>query len=353
LNPLESQLHYPFDDRIPDPATRIEVAPGIFWVRMPLPFALDHVNLWLLRDSFDGRDGWTLIDTGISDRVIRGLWERLIVEQLEGLPIVRVLCTHTHPDHVGLAEMLTSRFEAPLWMTAAEYAFGRILCAGKPGANGDSAAAHYRRHGMEPAFVDEVRNRNRNYFASLVPAMPLSYTRMIEGQRVRIGERTWRVIIGLGHSPEHASLYCAEDRLLIAGDMVLPRISTNVSVFDIEPLSNPVQWFRDSLKKYQACDEDTLVLPSHGRPFSRLHVRLRQLDEHHQERLSMLLDACQEAPVCGAQAVSLMFRREFDTHQMTFALGEALAHLHALWYAGEVARFVGADGIVRFRAGPA
>jgi glyoxylase-like metal-dependent hydrolase (beta-lactamase superfamily II) len=203
---------------------------------------------------------------------------------------------------------------------------------------------------MAPVFVDEVRNRNRNYFATLVPAMPLSFTRMIEGQAVRIGERAWRVVIGLGHSPEHAALYCEEDALLIAGDMVLPRISTNVSVFDIEPLANPVQWFLDSLKKYRDCKEDTLVLPSHGRPFRELHVRLRQLEEHHQERLSILRSACREKPLTAAQAVPLMFHRDFDTHQMTFALGEALAHLHALWYAGDVRRDVGADGTVRFSA---
>jgi glyoxylase-like metal-dependent hydrolase (beta-lactamase superfamily II) len=290
-----------------------------------------------------------VIDCGISDTVIRGLWERLIAEQLEGLPIVRVLCTHTHPDHVGLAAMLTERSSAPLWMTLGEYAFGRILCATMPGANGESAAAHFQRHGMDAAFVDAVRNRNQGYFATLVPAMPLAFTRIIEGQAVRIGDRSWQVVIGLGHSPEHASLYCERDRLLISGDMVLPRISTNVSVFDIEPLSNPVQWFLDSLKKFQACADDTLVLPSHGRPFRRLHVRLRQLDDHHQERLSMLLSACRERPLCAAQAVPVMFNnRKFDTHQMTFALGESLAHLHALWYAGELSRSVGDDGIVRF-----
>ena len=350
MNPLESQLDYPFGDELPAAAAKIEVAPGIYWVRMPLPFALDHVNLWLLRDHFDGRDGWTLIDTGIASDVIRELWARLIADQLDGLPIVRVICTHTHPDHVGLAAVFTERFSAPLWMTLGEYAFGRILCATMPGANGESAATHFRIHGMDAATVDAVRNRNQGYFASLVPAMPLAFTRMIEGQGVQIGGRTWRVIIGLGHSPEHAALYCAEDELLISGDMVLPRISTNVSVFDIEPLSNPVQWFVDSLKKYQPCSERTLVLPSHGRPFRKLHVRLRQLTDHHEERLSMLLAACRERPLCAAEVVPLMFHRKFDTHQLTFALGESLAHLHALWYAGEVTRAIDAGGVVRFVA---
>ncbi len=348
MNPLESQLDYPLGEQLPAAAARIEVAPGIYWIRMPLPFALDHVNIWLLRDCFDGREGWTVVDCGISDEVIRGLWEQVIAEQLDGLPVVRVICTHTHPDHVGLAAMLTERFSAPLWMTLGEYAFGRVLCATMPGANGDSAAEHFRRHGVAPAFVEAVRNRNQGYFASLVPAMPLTFTRIIEGERIRIGGRHWQVIIGLGHSPEHASFYCAEDRLLISGDMVLPRISTNVSVFDIEPFSNPVQWFLDSLKKFQRCASDTLVLPSHGRPFRGLHVRLRQLDDHHQERLSMLLSACGERSLSAAQAVPLMFNRAFDTHQMTFALGEALAHLHALWYAGKARRAVGEDEVVRF-----
>jgi glyoxylase-like metal-dependent hydrolase (beta-lactamase superfamily II) len=353
LNSFESQLDYPFDEQIPAPASRIEVAPGVFWIRMPLPFALDHINIWLLRDSFDGREGWTVVDCGISDKVIRGLWERVIADQLEGLPVVRVICTHTHPDHVGLAAMLTDRFSAPLWMTLGEYAFGRVLSATMPGANGDSAAAHFRRHGMAESFVEEVRNRNQGYFASLVPAMPLAFTRIIGEEAIRIGGRNWRVIIGLGHSPEHASFYCDDDRLLIAGDMVLPRISTNVSVWDIEPLSNPVQWFLDSLRKFEPCAEDTLVLPSHGRPFRKLHVRLRQLDDHHQERLSMLRSACRERSISAAQAVPLMFHRTFDTHQMTFALGEALAHLHALWYAGEASRSLGDDEVVRFGAGQA
>jgi glyoxylase-like metal-dependent hydrolase (beta-lactamase superfamily II) len=183
--------------------------------------------------------------------------------------------------------------------------------------------------------------------------MPLSFIRIIEGEGIRIGGRRWQVIIGLGHSPEHASLYCEEERLLISGDMVLPRISTNVSVGAIEPLSNPVQWFLDSLRRFERCAPDTLVLPSHGRPFRRLHVRLRQLADHHQERLSMLLSACGGGPISAAQAVPLMFNRTFDTHQMTFALGEALAHLHALWYAGEATRRVGNDEVVRFAAASA
>jgi glyoxylase-like metal-dependent hydrolase (beta-lactamase superfamily II) len=350
VNPHESRLDYPLQDRQPAPAQTIEVAPGIRWLRMPLPFALDHVNLWLLRDCFEGRDGWTVVDTGIASDPVRAIWERVIAEQLDGLPIVRVLCTHTHPDHVGLAAMLTERFGAPLWMTQGEYAAGRILSATLAGANGDSAAEHFHRHGMDPSFVETIRKRNDGYFASLVPAMPLSFTRLIGGHEVTIGARRWRVLIGLGHSPEHAALWCAADHILISGDMVLPRISTNVSVYDIEPVSNPLQWFLDSLRAFEPCDPETLVLPSHGRPFRRLHERLRQLRDHHAARLAELLDAARERPLDAAAAVKVIFHREFDTHQLTFAMGESLAHLHALWYAGQLIRTVEPGDRIRFEA---
>ncbi|UCE30754.1 MAG: MBL fold metallo-hydrolase [Burkholderiales bacterium] len=349
MNPLEHELSYPFGQRLPAEAQRIEVAEGVHWIRMPLPFALDHINLWLLRDRFEGREGWTLIDCGIASDAIRGLWERLFADGLDGMPIVRVIATHTHPDHVGLAHMITERFACPLWMTIGEYAMGRVLSAAMPGADGSSAAAHFRRHGVpDGAQLEAIRNRNIRYFRSLVPAMPLSFRRIREGDVVHIGASEWRVIVGIGHSPEHAALYCPESRTLISGDMVLPRISTNVSVFELEPESNPVDWYLASLEKFDACAADTLVLPSHGRPFRQLHRRLNQLREHHVERLELVEPACRDAPKCAFDIVPIMFRREFDTHQLTFALGEALAHLHALWYRGMLVRIEGDDAVMRF-----
>jgi glyoxylase-like metal-dependent hydrolase (beta-lactamase superfamily II) len=182
----------------------------------------------------------------------------------------------------------------------------------------------------------------------MVPSVPLAFTRMQDGQSVRIGRHDWRVITGFGHAPEHASLYCADLKLLISGDMVLPRISTNVSVFAVEPESNPVQWYLDSLSKYEDLPADTLVLPSHGKPFRGLHERIRQLRQHHQDRLAEVLQACAQ-PVSAADIVPLMFRRALDAHQLTFAMGEALAHLHKLWFDGLLRREICADGIIRFQ----
>jgi glyoxylase-like metal-dependent hydrolase (beta-lactamase superfamily II) len=240
-------------------------------------------------------------------------------------------------------------------MTVAEYALARVYSATLRGADGNAAADHFRRHGItDPAQLEAVRIRGARHFASLVPSTPTSFRRIRDGEQFTIGARSWQVIVGIGHSPEHASLYSAEGSdgpLLLSGDMVLPRISTNVSVFEAEPESNPVSWYLDSLRRFEPCAEDTLVLPSHGRPFRGLHERLRQLHEHHQERLEEVREACALEPRSAADIVPIMFKREFDTHQLSFAMGEALAHLHALWYGGELRRDTGADGVIRFTPG--
>ncbi|HEV7815535.1 MAG TPA: MBL fold metallo-hydrolase [Janthinobacterium sp.] len=351
MNSLESQLDYPFGDTLPQAGAVQEVAAGLFWLRMPLPFALNHINLWLLKDgqADDARQpGWSLVDCGVASDATRAGWEAVFASALHGLPVRRVLATHCHPDHVGLADWLCRRWDAPLWMSAGEYAFARMMAAALPGVDGSSAFPHFQRHGLcDPALLEKMQQR-KNYYPSLVPAMPVSYTRMQDGQLIRIGDHGWRVITGFGHSPEHAALYNADLKVLISGDMVLPRISTNVSVFAIEPEANPLQSYLDSLAKFEDLPEDTLVLPSHGKPFRGLHTRLRQLREHHIERLAEVMQACTEWR-CAADIVPLMFRRELDVHQLSFALGEALAHLHKLWAEGIVRREIGIDGIIRFR----
>ena len=350
MNPLEAQLDYPFADRLPEPGKCIEVAPGLRWLRMPLPFALDHINLWLLRDRVAGRDGWTIIDCGVASDEIMALWERHFSDGMDGLPVLRVLCTHTHPDHVGLAGWLTRRFDAPLWMTLGEYGVGRLWSsrARGDGDPGRVSADHFARHGVAADMVETIRKRNNNNFSALVSEMPPSFVRIGAGERIRIGERDWEVIIGFGHSPEHAALHCEAERLLIAGDMVLPRISTNCSVFELEPLADPLRWYLASLKRFDACADDALVLPSHGRPFRGLKTRIGQLVDHHDERLDIVLRACRERPMSAADAVKVIFGREFDLHQTTFAVGESIAHLHALWYSGQLERHLGQDGVYRF-----
>ncbi|MEB2317273.1 MAG: MBL fold metallo-hydrolase [Pseudomonadota bacterium] len=353
MNLLEHQLDYPFGDRLPQVTERIEVAPGIFWLRMPLPFALDHINLWLLRDEIDGRSGWTLVDCGIASDPVREAWERLFVDGLDGLPLLRLLCTHSHPDHIGMADSLHRRFDAPLWISQGEYMSARVFTTMTPEMDSESQIVHYRRHGVvEKEQLDALRARGRTYFRSLVPSVPPWFHRISGGETVAIGSRTFRLVPGNGHSPEHIALYTEDggQPILISGDMVLPRISTNVSVFEIEPEANPLEWYLRSLRNYDDCATDTLVLPSHGRPFTKLHVRLGQQHAHHAERLEVTRKASAEAAISACELLPALFGRRFNTHELTFALGEALAHLHALWYRGELRREIDAQGVIRFGA---
>ena len=351
MNPLEVQLEYSFGDLIPEAGAAVEVAPGISWVRMGLPFALNHINLWLLQEpgcvDEELTRGWTIIDCGIDNEATRAAWEAVFAHHLQALPVVRLIATHCHPDHVGLADWLCTRWNIPLWMTAGEFAFARMMSAALPGVDGTAALPHFIRHGLcDAGMVTQLESR-KSYYPSLVPAMPTAYRRMQDQQVISIGGHDWRVITGFGHSPEHASLYCEALRILISGDMVLPRISTNVSVFAVEPEANPVQLYLDSLEKFSDLPDDTLVLPAHGKPFRGLHTRIAQLKEHHVLRLEQVAQACGK-PQSAADIVPILFPRALDAHQLTFALGEALAHLHKLWFDGILRRTTDTDGVVRF-----
>ncbi len=349
MNALESQLHYPLGDRLPAPGDTLEVAPGVRWIRMALPFALDHINLWLVRDEIDGRAGWTVVDCCITRDEAKAQWEQIFATQLEGLPILRIIVTHMHPDHIGLAHWLCAKWDAPLWISATDYHVARLNTQGTSGNGGEPAAQFFRRHGLlDEEALDKVRGRS-SYYANMVPDVPRSYIRLLDGMQLSIGGRAWRCISGYGHAPEHIALYCAEAGVLIGGDMMLPRISTNVSVYDNEPEANALQLFLDSIDKFAALPEDTLTLPAHGKPFQGLHIRIGQLHDHHRQHLARVLQACAEhGPRTAADLLPVLFTRQLDLHQTTFAMGEAVAHLHKLWFDGQLRRRLGDDGVYRF-----
>jgi len=350
MNELERQLHYPMGDALPEPGSSLEVAPGVRWIRMALPFVLNHINLWLLRDEIDGRPGWSIVDCCVSREESKAQWEQVFATQLQGLPILRVIVTHMHPDHIGLAYWLCERWNARLWISATDYNVARLGALGPTAFGGDAAANFLASHGLnDPDSVAQIKAR-ATYFPKLVPAVPAQYRRMADGDVLCIGAHRWTCISGYGHAPEHIALHCAELGLLIGGDMMLPRISTNVSVYEVEPESNALRQFLDSIDKFKSLPGDTLTLPSHGKPFTGLHVRIGQLHAHHRERLGEVLAACRAKACSAADIVPVLFTRALDLHQTTFAMGESIAHLHALWFDGQLRRAQSADGVYRFQA---
>jgi glyoxylase-like metal-dependent hydrolase (beta-lactamase superfamily II) len=372
-NAQEAALHYPWGDTLPAPGRSLELAAGVRWLRMPLPFALDHINLWLLRDVQDGVQGWTIVDCGVASDATRALWEQVFEHELQGLPVLRVVVTHMHPDHIGLADWLTARWSTPgvdagphagqrreagtnrddrecrLWISGTDWNAARVAAQpGSTGFGGENAARYFARHGLtDPDVLAKVRGRGGDY-ASLVPAVPRRFRRLMDGMALTVNGRAWQCIVGYGHAPEHIALHCPALGVLISGDMVLPRISTNVSVIDIEPEADPLPLYLRSIAGLRSLPADTLVLPSHGKPFTGLHTRIEQLLQHHEDRYADVLQACAAAPQSAADLLMVLFKRKLDLHQTTFAMGEAVAHLHALAGAGRLQGQVGDDGVLRF-----
>ncbi len=339
------QLSFPFA-RPPEYGTPLEVVPGIYWLRMPLPFALDHINLWLLRDGH----GWTIVDTGIGSDSTRGHWENVFGTLFEDGFVTQLIVTHHHPDHAGNADWLAQRWGVPVMMTGGEFLAAHVLHASIGGWDRTRGIELYAQHGVDAAMVERQRARGNGY-PKLVPSLPGSFVRLVDGDEISINDHFWRVIVGHGHTMEHAALYCADLGILISGDQVLPRITTNVSVWPDQPEADPLKRFVDSMSRYEPLPADTLVLPSHDRVFRGLHARLAMLRSHHAQRLEEVRSACSQART-AAEIVPVLFKRELDDHQFMFAIGETLAHLNLLWHRGALQRIADAEGQYQFIAAP-
>jgi glyoxylase-like metal-dependent hydrolase (beta-lactamase superfamily II) len=337
---LMSSLQYPWPET-PQPGATIEVADGVHWLSMPLPFQLDHINLWLVKDG----DGWTVVDTGIGNVQTRALWEQIFARFGN---VKRVILTHYHPDHAGNADWICKRFGAQMWTTQGEYLTAHAVRASAAGYTSEAVLSVFQKNGLAAEMGQKMSTmRGNNRYSALVPEFPFSYRRIIEGDRVRIGDYEWKAMIGHGHAPEHLSLYCEELNTVIAGDMLLSTISTNVSVWSIDPEGDPLRLFLESIARYRELPADVLVLPSHGKPFRGAHLRVEQLEKHHEARFSELRQSLKE-PRSAGELLGVLFRRPLDPHQTFFAMGEAIAHLHYLYYAGQASRAVGSDGVMRY-----
>jgi glyoxylase-like metal-dependent hydrolase (beta-lactamase superfamily II) len=340
-------LHYPHETP-PAPGAALEVAPGVLWLRMPLPFALDHINLWLIRES----DGWSLVDTGLGNAATRALWAEHFEKTLAGQPIRRIVVTHYHPDHLGNAQWLAEHFAGPdgpivVEMSQVELMTAHGVAEGSGPFSRALLAEFFRSHGLTEEQIDVTANRGNTYSGG-VPTRPPACRRLRPGQSITLGGDTWHLIGGYGHSPEHLSLHCPARNVLISGDMLLPRISTNVNVWPVTAEADPVTEYVESLAAFKPLAPDTLVLPSHGLPFRGLHARVAALEHHHDARMADLYAALAEGPKTAAELIPTLFRRTLDNHQLFFAIAEAVAHVNHGWRCGRLTRQFCSDGRIRF-----
>jgi glyoxylase-like metal-dependent hydrolase (beta-lactamase superfamily II) len=343
-------IAYPFGDTLPEPGTAMELVAdadgqGVRWIRMPLPYALNHINLWLVADGNTSEHRWCAVDTGMDMGDVKQHWRQLIADY----PLSRQIVTHYHPDHLGLAAWLQSETGAPMSMTQGEYLTAQAFANGIGNYSPAATGALFRRHGLSEERLAALTARG-NAYQRAVPAIPPAYTVLREGQNIRIGAHDWRIIIGHGHCPEHAALYCEALSVLIGGDMMLPSISTNVAVFAPNPDDDSLSDFLNSIRAFTALPEDTLVLPSHGRPFRGIHARVAALEKHHADRCADLVSACRTQSHTAASLLPVLFQRDItDPHQTLFAMSEAIAHLNYLERRGELSR-VDDGGVYRYNA---
>jgi glyoxylase-like metal-dependent hydrolase (beta-lactamase superfamily II) len=338
-------LDHPWADG-PAQGTLREVAPGLFWLRMRVPFPPEHINLWLVEDG----DGWAIVDCGLGLDETRAAWERIFAEGLGGRPVTRILVTHFHPDHLGLGTWLSARWDAEVWMSQGEWLTARGVHAEAGEAEIANKIAFYRRNGVAEEALSGFATPPNSFYRSMVPAVPQRFVRLSGGQTLRIGAHEWRVILGRGHSPEHACLWCPALGALVCGDILLPRISPNVSVWATEPLGDPLAEYLSSLDGFAGVPADTLVLPAHGQPYRGIHRRIAALRAHHDERLDRIARALAEGPRHAVGCFPLLFRREIGAANMGLALGEAVAHLHLLVSQGRAVPAAGPGGVRVFAA---
>ena len=340
----KTKLEYPFA-QLPELGECVEVARGVYWVRMLLPFALNHINLWLLEDG----DGWTIVDTGLATDGTVDAWQQIFKRYTHGRPIKRVIVTHMHPDHIGLAGWLVRKTGAELWISRTEYFHCRYLLDYSHDEAPEEAISFYRSAGFSAEQMDFYRAQFGG-FGEMVRSLPHSFRRLVEGQKLTIGGCEWEIMVGEGHSPEHVCLFCPDLNVLISGDQILPAITSNVSVWPTEPEANPLEdWLASCAKLKCALPEGVLVMPAHGRPFYGASERLQHLIDGHEQSLVKLEQAC-ATPLRVIDTFELLFRNAVNRGTLIFATGEGFAHLNCLLARGRLKVDVDKQGVNHYRS---
>lgn len=331
-------LTYPWGDAAPGAGETIRIADGISWARIPMPGSLGHINSWLLDDADSAGDGVAVVDTGLCLTTCSDAWKALYSGALAGQRLTRVIGTHLHPDHIGLAGWIAKKHGIKLWMTRGEMLTARMIVSDTNPEVPNEAMALYASAGWGDDVLDAIRDRGWGRFAKMIYALPRSYVRMRDGDTLDMGRHRWRIVVGSGHSPEHACLLNEASGVLVSGDQVLPRISSNVSVNITEPDADPLGEWLASIDKLLTLPADLTVCPAHGEPFTGLHVRLRALRDEHRMRLYRVAEAIAEAPQRAIDIFPLLFNRPIGAENAELATGEAFAHLRRLEIEGRIRR---------------
>ncbi len=319
-------------DAKPEFGIPMKVEEGIFLLKMPIPYTLDHINLWLLRDA----DGWTIVDSGFFSEESVLLWNKVLADFCNNEAIQKIIITHFHPDHVGMAQWLAHKTNAPVHMSQIEYLTTQMACQDYSEEQKLVRCQYFERFGVGQEEVIQLQNRIGGYVVG-VPEAPISYQRLVDGESIIINHEAWQLLQYSGHSPGHICLYHPERHLLISGDQVLPNISPNISVQFNEPEADPLADYLDSLDNLSTFSNKMLVLPSHGRVFKGLHERLTALKKGHYKSLDQLRRFCQQGR-SGLEVIEELYGNCLSLFNLSLATGEAMAHLNYLIKIGDMSR---------------